>query len=675
MRYRIIYFFVAVFCFLTVSRLVDMQLVRGEYYSEQSRQKLVKTSTIPAPRGEILDRNGQALVKNKTGFSVEIHYVKNQSDSERNLVIARLYNEMAKEGKKIYDSFPLSADGKNFTTGEKDIIEWKKSREFKENATAGDVMNKYMEIYGVEDFYTPVQKRAIVGVRYEMERTAFSSNNPYLFASDVPGSVMTAIKEKNDMFGGVVITVQPVREYAMGTVMAHILGRVGKIYKEEYDELKEDNYSMNDVIGKQGIEKYLEKYLRGQDGVSGIEQSIDGRRVKVAQSVAPTSGNNVLLTIDSDLQKAAEEALKNGIERVVKLSEDEPKNAGHDAASGALAAVDVNTGEILALASYPSFNPATFNDDYSVLYADKNLPMFNRAIGGAYEPGSTFKMVTALAALEEGIVKPGDSIEDKGIYKFYKDYRPACWIYRSREETHGYQNVTEALENSCNYYFYDVGRRTGIENINRYAILLGLGERTGIELENEENRGRLTSPEEREKSGQTWNPGDVLQVAIGQSDNMFTPLQLANYIATLANGGTRYKAHLVKNIRNPRSGETVYEAKAEPLSKIDISPENLKAVLNGMRNVTELGTASDVFLDFNVSVGGKTGTAEVSDGSDNALFVGFAPFDSPQIAVCAVIEHGAHGANAGYVVREVLDEYFNAHGGHVKINKKNVLVR
>ena len=675
MRYRIIYFVIAVFSFLTLSRLVDMQLVRGEYYSEQSRQKLVKTSTISAPRGEILDRNGKALVKNKTGFSVEIHYVKNQSDSERNLVIARLYNEISKAGQKIYDSFPLSADGKSFAVGEGEVKEWKKGRDFDENITADGVMEHYTKLYGVESFYTPHQKRAIVGVRYEMERTAFSSNNPYLLANDVPQSVLTTIKEKNDMFGGVVVSVLPVREYTMGTTMAHILGRVGKIYKEEYEALEGDNYSLNDVIGKKGIEKYFEKYLRGQDGVSGIEQSIDGRRVKIVESVAPVSGNNVLLTIDANLQRVAESALEKGIERVKELSEYEPENAGEDAASGALAAIDVNTGEILALASFPSFNPATFNDDYNALSRDKNLPMFNRAIGGAYEPGSTFKMVTALAALEEGIVKPNDFIEDVGIYKHYKDYRPACWIYRSKNETHGYQNVTQALENSCNYYFYDVGRRTGIESINKYAIAMGLGESTGIELENEENRGRLTSPEEREKNGQTWNPGDVLQVAIGQSDNMFTPLQMANYIATLANGGTRYTAHLVKNIRNPRTGEMVYEAGAEALSKIDISAENLKAVLGGMKNVTELGTASDVFEDFNVAVGGKTGTAEVSDGSDNAIFVGFAPFDQPQIAVCAVIEHGAHGANAGYVVREVLDEYFNAPGGHVKVNKKNVLVR
>lgn len=675
MRYRIIYFIIAVFCLAAVSRLVDLQLVKGDMYSEQSRQKVTKTSAIPAPRGEILDRNGQAFVKNKTGFSVEIHYVKNESENERNLVIARLYNVISAAGQKIYDSFPVSKDGNVFTLDENEIKEWKKKNNLKENATASEVMAHYEKLYSVESFYTPTQKRAIVGVRYEMERTAFSANNPYTVSSDVSQEVVTAVKEKSDIFSGVVVSVVPVREYAQGTAGAHILGRVGKIYKEEYEELKDSNYSMNDVIGKQGIEKYFEKYLRGTDGVSGIEQSVDGKRAKIVESVAPVAGNNVILTIDANLQKVAEGVLARAIERVHELSEYEPENAGLDAASGALAAVDVNTGEILALVSYPSFNPVTFNDDYNMLYNDKNLPMFNRAIGGAYEPGSTFKMVTAVAALEEGIVGANDQIEDLGVYKHYKDYTPACWIYRSKGETHGFQNVTAALENSCNYYFYDVGRRTGIESINKYAKGFGLGENTGIELENEENRGRLTSPEEREKNGTVWQPGDTMQVAIGQSDNMFTPLQMANYIATLANGGTRYSTHLVKNIRNPQTGETVYEAKPTVLNSLNISQGNLKAVLDGMRNVTELGTASDVFTDFNIAVGGKTGTAEVSSGSDNALFVGFAPFDQPKIAVCAVIEHGVHGANAAYVVREVIDEYLNAPGGQVKVNKKNVLTR
>lgn len=675
MRYKILYVIMAIFCIAVVLRLADLQLVRGEQYSHQSRQKLVKTSTISAPRGEILDRDGNAFVKNKTGFSVEIHYIKKQDDKEKNLVIARLYNEIVKTDDKLYDSFPLSEDGGEIILGEKEEAVWKEKYGIEPDADAKDVYEHFLKLYNVEDFYTKAQKRAIIGVRYEMERTVFSENNPYTLASNVSHAMATTVKERGDLFPGVVVTSQPVREYAMGNVGAHILGRVGKLYKEEYELLKDENYSMNDVIGKQGIEKYFEKYLRGEDGVGGIEQSIDGRKIDIVESTPPKSGNNVILTIDAQLQKVAEESLKSAIDRVREISEFEPENAGHDANAGAVAAVDVNTGEILAIASYPTYNPATFNEDYNTLYHDSALPMFNRAIGGGYEPGSTFKMVTALAALEDGIISADAQIEDKGVYKFYKDYQPACWIYRSREETHGHQNVAQALENSCNYYFYEVGRLTGIESINKYAKALGLGESTGIELENEENPGSLTSPESREKNGMVWQPGDTLQVAIGQSDNRFTPLQMANYIATIANGGTRYKAHLVKNIRNPITGENVYEAMPEVMNKIDMSPENRQALMRGMKNVIELGTASDVFTDFNIKVGGKTGTAEVSDGSDNAIFVGFAPYDDPKIAICVVIEHGAHGANAAYVVRDMLDEYFNGVGIQVKVNRKNVLVK
>ena len=487
--------------------------------------------------------------------------------------------------------------------------------------------------------------------------------------------ILTKVRETSAAYPGVVVSAAPVREYPLGSAAAHILGRTGKIYKEEYEQLRGQNYSMNDTIGKQGIEKCFESYLRGTDGVSGVEQSIDGTRVRLVESKPAVPGNNVALTLDAELQQSAEQALADAVQMIVEKSQYENNNAGKDAKSGALAAIDVNTGDVLALASYPSYNPATFNEDYEQLVKDDSLPMFNRAISGAYEPGSTFKMLTAIAALEENVITPSDQIEDLGIYKYYDDYQPACWIYKSRHETHGYQNVSQAIENSCNYFFYDVGRRTGIENIDNYAKKFGLGESTGIELSGEENRGRVASKENREKNGGIWNPGDTMQAAIGQSDNMFTPLQMANYIATIVNGGTRYKAHLVKNVRNTETGAVIYEAKPEVLDKIDLKEENYKAVMEGMRNVIELGTASTVFEGFDVPVGGKTGTAEVSDGSDNAIFVAFAPFDNPQIAVCAVIEHGAHGSNAGVAVKKVLDTYFHSATPPKALQEKNILTR
>lgn len=674
MRYRAVYFLIALCSLAVLSRMVDLQIVHGEEYSEQSRQRVVKTTTVSAPRGEITDRNGKAMVKNKTGFSLEIHYIKGRKEEDLNVLIARLCSLLDENGKKISYSFPVSDDG-NFVMSDADIKAWKSSNNFSEIATAEEVTGFYCEKYKISSDFDGKDKRRIAGVRYEMERTGFSASAPYVLAEDVGQIILTKVRENSAAYPGVVVSAAPVREYPLGSAAAHILGRTGKIYKEEYEQLRGQNYSMNDTIGKQGIEKCFESYLRGTDGVSGVEQSIDGTRVRLVESKPAVPGNNVALTLDAELQQSAEQALADAVQMIVEKSQYENNNAGKDAKSGALAAIDVNSGDVLALASYPSYNPATFNEDYEQLVKDDSLPMFNRAISGAYEPGSTFKMLTAIAALEENVITPSDQIEDLGIYKYYDDYQPACWIYKSRHETHGYQNVSQAIENSCNYFFYDVGRRTGIENIDNYAKKFGLGESTGIELSGEENRGRVASKENREKNGGIWNPGDTMQAAIGQSDNMFTPLQMANYIATIVNGGTRYKAHLVKNVRNTETGAVIYEAKPEVLDKIDLKEENYKAVMEGMRNVIELGTASTVFEGFDVPVGGKTGTAEVSDGSDNAIFVAFAPFDNPQIAVCAVIEHGAHGSNAGVAVKKVLDTYFHSATPPKALQEKNILTR
>lgn len=675
MRYRVIYFLIALCCLAAVSRLVDIQLIHGEEYKRESQQRLVKTSAISAPRGEILDRNGKAMVKNKMGFSVEIHYIKGRSDSESNSLIIDLCSMAQEDEKKVIDSLPLSEDAAAFSGGEEEMVKWKRNNDIPAEASPGQVLEHFCELYGIDGGYTASQKRVIAGVRFEMERMGFSSNNPFTLVSDISETLVAKIKESNFKYPGVVIATTPMREYTGGTLAAHILGRTGKIYKDEYEQLEGKGYSLNDTIGKQGIEKYCEEYLKGTDGLSGIEQSIDGGQVKIVESIAPEMGDNVVLTIDSGLQAAAERALYDAINLVRQKSAGEPKGEGADADCGAIAAIDVNTGEILALASYPTYEPARFNEDFSLLNSDERAPMFNRAIGGLYESGSTFKMVTAIAALEENVITPSTVIVDEGKYKYFDDYQPACWIYRGHGLTHGRQNITQALENSCNYFFYDVGRRTTIEGINKYARAFGLGEKTGIELEDEENTGRLVSKELRESEGSVWNPGDVLQVAIGQSDNMFTPLQLANYLATIVNGGTRYKAHLIKTVRNSLTGAIVYDARPEALGNIEMKPENYKAVMEGMKNVIELGTASTVFEDFEIKVGGKTGTAEVSDGSDNAIFVGFAPYDNPEVAVCAVIEHGAHGSNAGTAVRAVLEEYFKTDENEENIKQNNTLTR
>ncbi|MDD6308365.1 MAG: penicillin-binding transpeptidase domain-containing protein [Clostridia bacterium] len=670
-RYRFIYFLVACFVFAVVCRLINLQVINGKAYLEESRMHLVKTSTIKAPRGEILDRSGKAMVTNETVFAIRLYKIADMEEEALNQLLFRLIQEVEADGVAITDSLPI-VKGAYTIEGEK-LEKWLKSYGIGENADAETALLFFKDRYGINNNLSGEELRKQIGIRYEMEQTGFSARTPYTVAEGISNTLMTKLKEQKLDFPGVVIETSPMRRFTSGTACAHVLGRVDKLYKEEYEQLKDKNYSMNDVIGKQGIERYLEDDLRGTDGLNRVEQSIDGQSVTTVEEKPAKKGNNAVLTLDLKLQQSAEKALADALQYVREQSVYE-NGEGANATNGALCAVDVNSGEILALVSYPSYNPATFNADYESLRTDSRAPMFNRAIGGAYEPGSTFKMATAISALEEGVITPTDTIVDEGIYKFYDDYQPACWIYRGTGQTHGAVNVSEALKHSCNYFFYDIGRRTTIEKMNFYAKELGLGTATGIELSEEENLGKLAGPAQSEKDGETWMPGDTLQYAIGQSKNLFTPLQLANYLATIVNGGTRYRTHLVKAVRDSETGALLREEKPTVLSRLNIKEENRRAIMEGMRDVVELGTASTVFKDFNVAVGGKTGTAEVPGKADNAIFVGFAPYDNPQIAVCVVLEEGVHGANAGRAVRDVLDTYFNSEVEAAEVEKTNVLL-
>ncbi len=671
-RYRIIYFIIAFFCLATFSRLIHLQIIKGDEYRKQSEQRLFRTTSVEAPRGDILDRNGKELVKNKTGYAVKMYQVNDMSDAQINKMLLTLTTWAREDGSLTTESFPLSDEEpyEILISGESET-EWKEKYGIDKNADADKILEHFRKEYNVENYYTDKQARFIIGARYEMDVLGFSESVEYTLAQNASDDMITKVKEQSMDLPGVAITTSPMREYPEGSLAAHILGRVGRIYKEEYETLQEQGYSMNDIIGKQGIEKVCEDNLKGKNGLSRVEQSLDGKKVDVTAHQSSKKGNNVVLTIDAEIQKAAERALKEGIAYVRERSAEE-EGEGYDASSGAVVALDINSGEILAIASYPSYNPSTFDEDYSSLSKDKRLPMFNRAIGGAYEPGSTFKMITSIAALEEKIITPYTSITDEGIYDYYSDYKPRCWIYSSGA-THGPQNVTQALENSCNYFFYDVGRRTTITTLNKYATLFGLGSKTGIELENEESSGILAGPEQKAARGEEWMPGDTLQAAIGQSDNMFTPIQLANYVAMLANGGTRYKPHLIKEIRSSETGEIIKVIEPEILSRIELNKETRAAVMNGMKNVVEFGTASTVFDEFEVGVGGKTGTAEVSDGSDNAIFVGYAPSNAPTVAICVVIEHGVHGSNAAIVARDVFKACFNGEIEADDISIKNIL--
>ncbi len=654
----VIVLFVAIFI-----RLFNLQIINGVSYREQSEKRLLQSTPITATRGEITDRYGRPIATSRMGFNIVYtkEYIKNENLNK--LILDTIYI-LEKYGADYYDSLPITAEGEfvfntplySYKDDEKNIEKFKKDNEFDSKMSGTDILGELYKKYEIDEKYTDIEKRKIAGVRYEMVISNFNYSTPYTFAEDVPAEVVSYIREQNDKFSGVNISVEPIRVYNNTSIASHIIGRVGRIYKEEYDVLKDSGYGMNDIIGKDGIEKIMESYLRGIDGTQSIEQSINGHTLNVLQTSPATPGNNVVLTLDLELQKVAE----NSLASVIKSISTNPES--YAASAGAVAVLDVNSGEVLAIASYPTYNQDTFNEDYSKLLKDENKPMWNRAISGTYAPGSTFKMLTAIAALESGVTTTDEKITDLGIYRYYETsgYAPVCWVFSDTGRTHGPQNVSQAIENSCNYYFYEVGRRMGIDTLSSYGKKFGLGEYTGIELTGE-SKGIFASREYRKKLDREWYPGDTLQASIGQSDHLFTPLQLANYVATLANGGTRYKVHIVKEVKSGTDASVVVKNTPEVVDKVDISKENYKAIIDGMRAVSETGTASNVFANYEIPVGGKTGTASVPNGTANALFVAVAPLDDPQIAIAIVVEHGGHGNYVAPIARNIISYYMNAH--------------
>ncbi len=668
-RYIILGAFLLSFVIVFTVVLFNLQIVNGENYRENIINQTERAYPIKASRGEILDAYGRPMVTNRMGYYIRIQDV-SASDNKINETIAVLLGIMNENGEEFLDEFPIKGEPLDFVFENsedkaKKVKEWKKENDFKNSDSINKIMDSLAEKYGVDESYTGETRRNIIAIRYSMDQKYFGVTNPYTFASDVSDKVIAQVSESGFLMTGVSVEVEPMREY-VSSMAVHILGRTGIIYAEEYAELRDKGYGMNDIIGKDGIEKELEFYLKGKDGSMMVKQNKAGSIERVLSEVPPETDNYAVLTVDSKLQEITEKALKENIEAA-------RADSGPDAYSGAAIAIDVKTGGVLAIASYPSYDPVSYTENYNNLLKDPTKPLFNRALSGVYTPGSTFKPLVAIAALEEGIISPTDTIECEGVYKYYApSYQPTCLIWKSGK-THGPLTVSEAIGVSCNCFFYDAGRRVGIKDINKYAKAFGLGEKTGIELY--EESGIVAGPDYREKLDIPWYPGDVLQAAIGQSDNMFSPAQLANYISTILNKGTRYSLHLIKEIRTYEGDKIVYKTEPKVLSKIKLKDSTVEAVKDGMRRVTGDGTASAVFENFPIEVGGKTGTAEVSQGSDNVLFVGFAPYDNPQIAVAVVIEHGASSRYAANIGREMFASYLGLYETQDSITQPNKLLK
>ena len=683
-RFNVINIIVYLIGIILIVQLFNLQVVHGESYREQSNTRLSRTSTIKAARGSILDRSGNEFAGVKTENNIEI-YKTNISDDELNKSMLNLANLLQQYQISYEDTFPISINPFKFTIDGDELANWKKKYKIAEEATAEEAFYKFKDKYEISsDNVDDIRKT--IGIRYIITTTGYSATKSITIATNVNEEVVAQISERNSDFPGVSISTNAARTYLTGSLAAHVIGYTGKIKEEEYNANK-DTYSIDDIIGKTGIEYIFEKYLKGKDGQKQVEMSVDGTITGESVSENAIAGSDVVLTIDSNLQQVTEKALENCINKI--------RSGGfsqtYDAQGGAAVVMNVNTGEVLATASYPTFEPQWFvggisQENWAYLRDDTRHPQLNKATQSTYEPGSTFKMVTAIAGLETGAITTKERINDTGVYRKYNS-EWKCWYYTSYHRGHGYQNVTQALQHSCNYFFYETGDRMGIDNLAKYALHFGLGKKTGIELPNEKE-GAVASRETYAKlrNNGRIGPGDVLNAAIGQGDNNFTPMQIAKYISSIANGGTVVKPTIVKSILNSDGSEVSKEEIENYTNEkvgyqntddgITISPESIAVAKEGMRMAASEagGTAYNIFKGFNQEVAGKTGSAEAGkdkNGNDlvNAWFVCFAPYEKPEVAVVVMIENGGHGNYAAEVARDVLTQYFGMNQSTEAINE------
>lgn len=750
-------------------RLAYLQLSMGNEYAAMSRSVITRIIPEKGVRGTIYAAGGEKLAWNRLSFDVDLYYYELMKDNG-NRSILNTINIIESRGGEIEYSFPIYIDSNGdfsfdwtYSSDNRDLNkkqiqkreeEWKKMHRLKKDMTAKESFEKLREIYEIGEEYSVEDSLKILNIWNEMKLTGFKAYRPVTIAKDIDLDTAAAIEEVSSEQPGVVISPSSIRTYPHGETASHVLGYIGKITADEWERnkeyYKENNYDPStDLVGRSEIEKVMEEYLRGIDGGKRVEIDSLGRTIRTVEEKKPVPGHNVHLTIDLELQKAAETALK---ETMQKIRSGELGESFPNAKVGSAVVIDVKTGAVLALANEPSFDP-NFSvtgridkkvwDKYNPIYKksdrpdeidlDPTLPrpMFNSAIRGAYPPGSTFKMLTGVAALEEGIVSPSTKIVDQGRYTKISKDGPACWIWNSSRGTHGPEDIRSALRDSCNYYFYSIGHSLGIDRLEEYTRMFGFGEKTGIELPGESTgvvAGKTHTEEylksivairianaagtdwkeldeEQKKvyrdtaqefidncemesiekglkdlgiemerrvaydlfyryiSDNRWTEGKTLSAAIGQAENTFTPIQMASYMATLVNGGTRYKTYLVDRVESV-DGKIITKTEPEILDTIPIDPANHRALMDGMRAVVSnsyegiYGTGSKYFKDFPIAVGGKTGTAQFKGHDPYAWFVSFAPFDDPEIAVAVVIGQGGHASYASLVCRSIYEQYF-----------------
>lgn len=654
-HYAAVLFIVIIFAGF-IGILYDAQIVNGAEY-EKAGSAYVEKSEVKATRGEILDRNGVVLVGNRQGNSVVFNAAEfpgADEQEERNKIILSLINLFEKNEAEWIDELPIVLDEKGSYAFKEDsehdisVMLGEDMLNLNRYATPDNCMDALIEKYELES-YSKSDARKIASVRYRMKLNVFNKANPYVFADDVDEMIAAYIKDCGSVYRGVDIAVSAFREYTDGSIAPHLLGLVGPIDAEEYETLKEHGYKMNDVVGKSGIELAMEDYLKGSNGEKTVTTAADGT-VTTEFTKELVNGNNIVLTIDAGMQKVLQDALKKKCDSISSI-------VPH---GGAAVVLNCNTGEVLASATYPTYDINEYQDEYKALSEDKRAPLWNRALQSVYAPGSTSKPSVALAALEEGVITPNDTFTCFHSYK-YLDMTFHCIAPHKTTVI----DVRTALQDSCNIFFYKVGEKLGAEKMNTYRQLLGLGQPTGIELK--ENTGVLDSPSYRTSIGQSWMPGFTLQSAIGQAGNLFTPLQLANYCATIANGGTRYNVHLVKEIKSFDLSETVLVKEPEVAVQTGISADSINVVKQGMRRVVTASYTLKNDIGKVIPCAAKTGTSEVEHKVNgrkyvltNGFFITFAPYENPEIAVCVAVEGAKSGGSVSPVAKEVYEYYFNS---------------
>lgn len=680
LRYNILTVLIYVLGIILIARLFNLQIVHGAEYREESNTRLTRESVLEASRGAILDKTGATLVDSKIQFSLEM-YKSKVDTATLNQSILNMINVLEKYETSYVDSFPIKIEPFEFTISEQELLSWKKSNKLSEDITAEQAFYKFKSKYGI-DTNNIQDARKIMAIRYEASQKGYSSTKAIRIADNISREAVAEFSESSDKFVGINIVVEPVRQYTSGSLASHILGYAGKINSQEYEQRK-STYGSNDIIGKTGIEYVFEEYLKGKNGTKQIDMAVDGTTTAEYVSKEATAGSDVVLTIDANLQKVTEDALASNIQKIASGG----FGKAYNAKAGACVVMNVNSGEVLAMASYPNYDPSDFvggisTEAWNNYTNNAAKPLVDKAIQNSYSPGSTYKMVTAIAGLESGAINLNTKINDTGVYKKY-GISMNCWYYTDYHRGHGYLNVSEAIEKSCNYFFYETGDRMGIDKLAEFARYFGLGTKTGIELQGE-TAGVLADREtkkQKHSDDQNWNPGNTLNASIGQGDNEFSPLQMARYISMLANGGHKIDVSIVKTIRNSDGSEASREEinkfvnkklglEEDTQEEKQLNQNYLNAVLQGMKSVTSDtgGTAYVRFKDFNISVGGKTGSAEAPNNQVHAWFVGFAPFENPEIAIVVMVENGGHGNYTAEVVRDIMGEYFGMNTQDIEEN-------